>query len=132
MPRRSRNDIPSVHELDRPKPPANLNAEATAIWNCVVSSMRPEWVGPEAFELLARYCFAQAEATRLEGEMIAMPLTDPMRPRIVKQYREMSQLALSYGRALRLAPKDNKQSKIDGRDDGHASGGHRQVNAWEL
>jgi hypothetical protein len=132
MPRKSRNDIPSVHELDRPKPPANLNPEAAAIWNCVVGSMRPSWFGPESFDLLGRYCFSMAESVKLEGEMIAMPLTDPMRPRVVRQYKEMSSLALSYGRALRLAPKDHKQSTIDGRDDGHSPGGRRMKNAWEL
>jgi len=115
MPRRPAADIPPIGELDRPKPPAGMAPEAAEIWNCVVGCMRPGWVGPEAFEILARYCFAQSESAR---ELIATPLTDPMRPRIVKQYREMSQQALSYGQALRLTPKDNKTSKADGRDNG--------------
>jgi hypothetical protein len=116
--------------------------DAAAIWRACVGCMRPGWVGGEAFDLLARYCFAMADSAKLEGEMLATPMTDPMRPRLVKQYREMSQLALSYGRALRLAPKDNARAKVDGRDNGRgyeaapgdarARSVRRQIQPYEL
>lgn len=117
MPRRPAADIPPIGEIDHPKPPAGMAPEAAEIWNCVVGSMRAAWVGPEAFQILARYCFSQAEAAKLEGEMLATPMTDPSRPGLVKQYREMSALALSYSRSLRLTPKGN--TPRDGRDNGH-------------
>jgi len=139
MPRRSPNDIPSVAELDRPQPPAGMAPDAAEIWNCVVGGMRATWVGPEAYQVLSRYCFAMAEATKLEDQMLATPMTDPARPRLVKMYKEMSALALSYGRSLRLAPKGN--TPRDGRDDGFAyeapgNGRHprhrRHPQPWEL
>jgi hypothetical protein len=117
MPRRSPNDIPPISEIDRPKPPAGMAEDAAAIWNAIVGCMRPQWIAGEALDLLARYCFAQSQAAKLEGELIATPLTDPMRPRLVKMYQEMCATALSYGRALRLSPKDNLRSKVDGRGD---------------
>src|SRR5262249_4665781 len=89
MPPRPAADIPPIGEIDHPQPPAGMAPEAAEIWNCVVGSMRAAWVGPEAFQILARYCFSQAEAAKLEGEMLATPMTDPSRPGLVKQYREM-------------------------------------------
>jgi hypothetical protein len=135
MPRRPAADIPSVAELDRPKPPVGMSPEAAAIWNCVVGSMRPGWIGPEAFAVLGRYCFAESEAARLEVEMTAMPMTNPARVHLVKQYKEMSTLALSYGRSLRLTPKGN--TPRDGRDNGHGfeardRGFRRQIMPYDL
>jgi hypothetical protein len=93
-----------------------MSEDAAVIWTHVVACMRPSWFTPESHQLLCRYCFAQAQSAKLEGELIATPLGDPMRKRLLDQYDTMAKLALSYGRSLRLAPKDNKQSKIDGRD----------------
>jgi hypothetical protein len=114
-----------------------MSEDAAAIWRAIVGSMRPTWVGPEAFDLLKRYCFAQTESAKLEGQLIATPMTDPTRPALVKQYRDMCQLALSYSRSLRLAPKGN--SPRDGRDNGRSyEASHdpaairRMPRAWEL
>jgi len=140
MPRRAAADlaVTPIGQIDRPPPPASLSPAAGEVWRVVISCMKPGWIGPEAHKLLERYCFAQSEAAKLEGELIQMPMTDPLRAGIVKQYREMCALALSYARSLRLPPKGN--TPRDCRDNGrHFEGAaprdrtaRRQVQPWEL
>lgn len=135
MPRRPAADIPPIGELDRPSPPGNMAPEAAEIWRCVVGSMRPGWIGREAFGPLARYCFAESESARLEIEMTAMPMTNPARPALVKMYKEMSSLALSYSRSLRLTPKANviRDARSNGREYETSDRTHRrQIQPYEL
>jgi hypothetical protein len=87
-----------------------------AIWNATVKAMRATWFGPESLALLARYCGAMVEADRLEAELFRTPIHLPAYDRLRAAYNEMAKLALNYGRALRLTPKSNKETKADGRD----------------
>jgi len=136
MPRRSPHDIPPVAELARPEPPEGLDPEASAIWRCVTRSLRPKWFSGENLDLLRRYCFAQAESTRLETEMLATPLSDRGRTQLVRQYKDMTATALSYARALRLSPRSNqtpRSARANGREEvwSDAEPG-RQVQPYEL
>jgi hypothetical protein len=117
MPRRAAADVlVPFADFERPKPPDGMGEAAAAIWTRTVSCMKPAWFTPETHELLRRYCGAMAEADRLEVELFKTPIGLPVYDRLRAAYSEMAKLALSYGRALRLTPKSNKESKADGRD----------------
>ena len=140
MPRRAAADlaVTPIGQIDRPPAPSSIPEDAAAIWRVVVNCMKPGWIGPEAHALLERYCFAQSEAVRLEGKLVATPMTDPTRAQLVQQYKQMTAMALSYARSLRLPPKGN--TPRDCRDNGrHFEGAaprdrtaRRQVQPWEL
>src|SRR5262249_23992707 len=57
-----------------------------------------------------------AEASRLEAELAGVGVGLPSYDRLSQRYNAMATLELSYASALRLTPRANKESKIDGRD----------------
>jgi hypothetical protein len=120
MPRKSASDIALSPLLmpadDRPEPPSDMGEAAAAVWRSVVDAMRSRWFTGENRDLLVRYCNAMAEAARLESELARVGVGLPSYDRIAARYNAMATLALSYARALRLTPRANKESKIDGRD----------------
>jgi hypothetical protein len=120
MPRRSAADIDFAPLIapadDRPAPPADMGEAARAIWNDVVSAMRSRWFTRENVELLARYAHAMAETRRLEAELDRTSVSFPAYDRISQRLNATATLALSYARALRITPRGNKESKVDGRD----------------
>jgi len=119
MPRRSAaaaDFMPLTVEHDRPEPPPDMPDAQAVIWRKTVESMRATWFTPETHDLLRRYCFAMSEAARIESELARIGPGMPSYDRLAVRYSEMSKLALSYGRALRLTPKANKETKADGRD----------------
>lgn len=118
MPRRAAADIATLPsaEYERPSPPPDMAEAHAAIWRGAVASMRATWFTPETHDLLSRYCGAMAEAKRLEAEFSKLDVSDPRYERLTTRYEKMATLALSYGRALRLTPKSNKETKADGRD----------------
>jgi hypothetical protein len=138
MPRRSRNDIPPIAELDRPSPPADMPEAAAVVWRKAVGSMKPQWFGPEMHDLLCVYCGAMAEVKRLQAEFGGLNVNDPRYERLTARHDKMAAQALAYARALRLTPRGN--SPRDCRDNGrHFEGAapwdrtaRRQVQPWEL
>jgi hypothetical protein len=119
MPRRSAVEADFMHLMpaaDRPEPPPDLPDAQAVIWKKTVNSMRATWFTPECHDLLRRYCFCMSESARLEAELGRVGPGLPSYDRIAVRYSEMSKLALSYGRALRLTPRANKESTADGRE----------------
>ena len=120
MPRRSLSDIALSPLLmpadDRPEPPPDMGEAAAAVWRSVVGAMRSRWFTGENRDLLVRYCNAQAECARLESELTRLGVGLPAYDRISQRLNATATLALSYARALRITPRANRESKIDGRD----------------
>jgi hypothetical protein len=104
-----------VAKLDRPPPPEGMPEGAAAIWRKTVNSMKPSWFTPESHSLLSRFCFAMAEAARLEAVFCKLDVNNPTYERLTARYDKMAALALNYARALRLTPKSNLTAR-DARD----------------
>ena len=120
MPRRSHSDIALSPLLmpadDRPEPPPDMGEAAAAVWRSVVGAMRSRWFTGENRDLLVRYCNAQAECARLESELTRLGVGLPAYDRISQRLNATATLALNYARALRITPRANTESKVDGRD----------------
>jgi len=136
MPRKSANQLEMEAavallpggEGERPEPPAGMAAEAAAVWRDVVSSMKARHFTRETFALLTRYCSLMGECERIEAALAGVTAGAPDHDRLNQRLSTTAMAALSYGRALRLTPKSNLETRADARDPYRTAG----LKPWEI
>jgi len=103
--------IAALPGFKRPPPPEQLAPAEAEVWRMVVSGMKPEWINPACYHLLACYCQCAVTSAMLEREMRKLPVDDKKFGRLQRLNCQITSTMCVLATKLRLCPSASRASK---------------------